>query len=553
MNQLSDSSTGSSVQEYCGSTVGEESRSPRSILMAVGVLLSLGVACASGSRVPADGSDGRGTGAGALGGGSAASSGAGGTRAQAGAGGTMPSSGGNGSGGVAGGSAGAGGGAPSGTGGSCFDGRSRLVGLPETSCTVTVNGSEVSPYIATVGIVSFSSNLAGLTAAEIHFGPSTDYGLVAPVDLEEAGHRTLLLGMAQNRIYHFRVAVSDGRSVCYGEDTAIETGSLHSKALAEASTGDGAASGFIVTARDWEAVIFNKQGELVWAYKMWNLFSVQMSWDGKYMVGRDPGPFDLSDSGLFYRVRMDGSDFTSIDAPGGDHHDFAVTPWGIAYIAKVNEGECDRVFEASIEIADGVPIFDTWQIYQYFPDEGDVEGTEICHVNRIHYSLEKDTYTLSDRNKDAIAVFTRSGTPITSIGKAPTGNWTQHIAAEGAGLGGDWHVQHGHHFYADDKLVVFSNESSGGAAVLHYTIIGNQAALDWKYDGAGESKICGDVQHLPNGNFLVTANLSNLMVELGPDGRTEVGRYVLGGPIGPLYGFTYSTHRPSLYGTPPPR
>jgi hypothetical protein len=444
-------------------------------------------------------------------------------------------------------------GAPAGTGGSYFDGSSQLAGLPETSCTVTVTGREVSPHIATVGIVSFTSSLAHLSAAEIHFGPNTDYGLVAPVDLEAEGYRTLLLGMAQNRTYHFRVAVSDGKSVCHGADQTIETGSLSSSALAAASTSDRAAPGFIVTARDGEAVIYDQQGELVWAYKMWNVFSVQMSWDGKYMIGRDPGPFDLSDGGLFYRVRMDGSDFTSLDAPGGDHHDFAAIPGGIAYLAKTREGECDRVYEASIAIADGVPIFDTWQIYQYFPDEGVVEGTEICHANRIHYSLEKDTYTVSDRNKDAIAVFARSGAPITSIGKAPTGNWAQHIQAEGAGLGGDWHVQHGHHFYADDKLVVFSNESSGGAAILHYTITGKQAALDWKYDGAGESRINGDVQRLPNGNFLVTANFSGTMVEVAPDGQTEVGRYVLGGSIGPLYGFTYSTHRPSLYGAPAPR
>jgi hypothetical protein len=162
-------------------------------------------------------------------------------------------------------------------------------------------------------------------------------------------------------------------------------------------------------------------------------------------------------------------------------------------------------------------------------------------------------YTVSDRNKDAIAVFDRSGTPITSIGKTPSGAWQKHIQAEGAGLGGDWHVQHGHHFYADDQLVVFSNESSAGAAVLHYTISGNAASLDWVYDGAGASMIQGDVQHLPNGNFLVTANLSGTIVELGADGESEVGRYVLGDPVGPQYGFTYSSHRNTLYGPPAPR
>jgi len=448
---------------------------------------------------------------------------------------------------------GAGGGGASATGGSYFDGSSRVRDLPETSCTVTITGAGLSSTIATVGIVSFSTDLPGLRSAEIHFGRSTDYGLVAPVDLASPGYRTLLLGMTQNRTHHFRVAVSDGKSVCYGEDQTLVTGSLDSQALAEASTSPGAAPGFIVTVRDGEAVIFDKRGELVWAYKIWNIFVAQMSWDGRYMLARDWGPFDESDGGLFYRVGMDGSGFLALDAPGGDHHDFAAIPGGIAYLAKAKRGECDRVYEASLAIEDGVPIFDTWQIFQYFPDEGEVEGTEICHANRIRYSLEKDTYTVSDRNKDALAVFTRRGTPVVSIGKAPQGGWTKHILAAGAGPGGDWHVQHGHHFYADDKLVLFANESAGGAAVLHYTIAGDHATLDWKYAGAGASRIAGDVERLPNGNFLVTANLSNLMVELAPDGRTELGRYVLGGPTGPLYGFTYSAHRPSLYGSPAPR
>jgi len=416
-----------------------------------------------------------------------------------------------------------------------------------------VTRSEVSPHVATVGIVSFTTDLIAPTAAEIHFGRDTSYGLVAPVDLTAEGYRTLLLGMTENRTHHYRVAVSDGTSVCYGEDRAIETGSLGSRALAQASTREGAAPGFIVTSRDQEAVIFNEQGELVWAYPMWNVFTVHMSWDGQYLIGRDPGPFDLGDTGIFYRVRMDGSDLAVLDAPGGDHHDFAAIPGGIAYLAKAREGECDRVYEASLELTDGVPVFDTWQIYQHFADEGEVEGTAICHANRLHYWGAGEGYTVSDRNKDAIAVFARDGTPITSIGKAPTGDFGPHVQAEGAGLGGDWHVQHGHDLYADDKLVVFSNESSGGSAILHYTIRGDSAALDWRYAGAGPSMIQGDVERLPNGNFLVTANLSGTIVEVAPDDQTEVRRFVLGEPIGPLYGFGYSSHRPSLYGSLPQR
>jgi hypothetical protein len=358
--------------------------------------------------------------------------------------------------------------------------------------------------------------------------------------------------MIEDESHHYRVAVSDGSSVCYGEDQTIQTGSLHTAALAEASTSEGAAPGFMVTARDGKAVIYDKLGRLVWAYDLWNVFSVQLSWNGKHLIGRDPGPFDLGNGGTFFRVAMDGSDSAELDAPGGDHHDFTPIPGGIAYLAKTNEGECDRVYEASLALTDGAPVFDTWRVFQHFPDEGTLEGTEICHANRLHYSLEGDRYTISDRNKDVIAVFARDGTPITSIGKTPIGNWTRHIQAEGAGPGGSWHVQHGHHLYSDDAFVVFSNESSGGAGVLHYTIRGGFAHLDWKYDGAGGSVIQGDVQPLPNENFLVTANLSGTIVEVGPDGQTEIGRYVLGGPPGPLYGFTYSSHRPTLYGAPPP-
>jgi len=426
-------------------------------------------------------------------------------------------------------------------------------GSMDPECAVTVTSAELSPYIPTVGIVTFTTSLANLTSAEIQFGFDTTYGYVAPVDLTEESHRTLLLGLRQNIISHYRVAVSDGDSVCYSEDGTIVGGVLNADSLRESWVTEQSAPGFIVTAHDGHAVIYDSLGELVWAYDMWNVFSVALSWDAKYMIGRDPGPFDLGTGGTFYRVKMDGSDFQEFDAPGGDHHDFAAIPEGIAYLAKTAEGECDRVYEASIDITDGTPRFDTWQIYQHFSDEGVTEGTEICHANRIHYLAEGDRYTISDRNKDAIAIFGRNGEPIMSIGKTPTGGTTPHIQAEGAGPGGAWHVQHGHHYYADDKLLVFSNESSGGAAALHYTLGESGASLDWRYDGAGASMIQGDVQHLPNGNALVTANLSGTIIEFDPNAQLEVRRLILDGPMGPLYGFTYSTHRRTLYGPPDPR
>lgn len=430
--------------------------------------------------------------------------------------------------------------------------------LPEVNCTVSILGSELAT-IQTVGVVTFSADLPGITSAEIQFGKDDSYGLVAPVDLAEPDYRTLLLGMTQSSTYQYRVAVSDGTNVCYSEVQMIETGELDVNGLAEASTGAGAAEGFIVTSRGSDVIIFDKEGELVWGYKFASsIFSARMSWDGKHVFARDLGPFDAGNGGTFYRVAMDGSGLESLDAPGGDHHDFTVTPTGIAYLAKGAAGECDKIFTASEEVTDGVELVNTWEIYQYFEEGGGggLGSGELCHANRIHYLEELDAFTVSDREKDALAVFGADGTPMTSIGKAPASGWTQHVQAEGAGT--DWRVQHGHHFYADDKLLVFSNNSSDGSAILHYTINGSNAVLDWKYAGAGSSMTQGDVQHLPNGNSLITASNSGVIHEIGTT-QNLIGSYRAsaggggGGGIGGGGGFGYTTHRATLYGAPASR
>lgn len=421
--------------------------------------------------------------------------------------------------------------------------------LPETDCTVSVLDAELGE-IATVGIITFTADLPGIESAQIQFGRDEGYGLVAPVDLDATDYRTLLLGMTQDSTYNYRIAVSDGNQVCYGDNQTIETGSLDIEGLTEVTIGEGAPKGFVVTSRGDDIIIFDEAGELVWGYTFdGRMFSAQMSWDGQYMFGRDTGPFNSSSGGTFLRVAMDGSSAETFDAPGGDHHDFTPIPEGIAYLGKAAPEECDRVFIASDAITDGEPLFDTWEIFEYFTEEGAVGAQgERCHANRIHYIAEADVFTVSDRNKDAIAVFDRDGTPITSIGTMPSDGWTQHIQAEGAGS--EWRVQHGHHLYAEDKLLVFSNNSAGGAAMLHYTIRGDSATLDWSYRGAGRSITQGDVQHLPNDTFLVTAsNIGNM--HLVDASQNLISSYKVGGT--PISGLGYAWFRTTLYGPPPSR
>ncbi len=425
--------------------------------------------------------------------------------------------------------------------------------LPETDCTVSVMTSEIAE-IATVGVVTFSADLPAISRAEVQFGKDESYGLAAPVDLGATDYRTLLLGMTENSSYNYRVAVSDGSQVCYGDNQTIETGSLDVDGLDDVNVGEGTPSGFIVTSRGGDVIIFNEAGELVWGYPFGGrLFSAQMSWDGQTMIGRDVGPFDAANGGTFRRMGMDGSGAMALDAPGGDHHDFAPIPGGIAYLAKTAAGDCDQIFIASDAITDGEPLVDTWEIFQYFSEPEGMGGGqgELCHANRIHYIADAELFTVSDRNKDALAVFDRAGAPVTSIGSTPSGGWTQHIQAEGTGS--DWRVQHGHHFYAEDKLLVFSNNGSSGSAMLHYTINGGSAALDWSYADAGQSMTQGDVQHLPNGTFLVTASNAGMMHLIDAQ-QNLISSYSAGGEGGgTLGGFGYAWFRTTLYGPPPSR
>lgn len=447
--------------------------------------------------------------------------------------------------------------ATSGTGGTGGGGddngeTSQLDGLPETACTITVLSSDIA-QIQTVGVVTFSTDFPGVSIAEIAFGQDTSYGMIAPVNLGASDYRTLLLGMTQNGTFNYRIAVSDGSQVCYSENQTIETGTLDVDGLTEASTEASAASGFIVTRRGSDAIIFNKDGDLVWGYSFdGQVFTAGMSWDGQYMFGRDAGPFDAGSGGTFYRVGMDGSGAATLEAPGGDHHDFTPIPGGIAYLGKTAAGECDQVFTASNDLTDGSPAFDTWQIFQYFADAGGGNTRERCHANRIRYLADLDVFTVSDRNKDAIAVFQADGTPITSVGTAPSDGWSQHIQAEGAGS--SWQAQHGHDYYADDKLLIYTNDADGGSAMLHYTISGGDAILDWTYTGAGASMTQGDVQFLPNGNFLVTASNSGTIHELDPE-QNLISSYSAGSGMGGGMngGFGYTVHRPTLYGPPPGR
>jgi len=310
------------------------------------------------------------------------------------------------------------------------------------------------------------------------------------------------------------------------------------------------APGFIIAEQQTFAYIINQQGEVVWAHKFpVSLSRALMSFDGNYMYGREVGQFNAASGGAIYRVGMDGSGEMKLNVSGGTHHDLTVTPTGIAYPAKQAVGACDSIYVAAADGSGSKPLVDLDVVFSKFTPGPGAQATEKCHVNAIRYYKDTDTFSVSDREKDAIAFVSSKGEILGSIGATPTGTTPNHAKAEGADstTTSVWRVQHGHDQYAPNKIVVWSNGpfSGGTSHVLHYTINGATAKLDWQYTGTGTSPTLSDAQHLPNGNFLTTCSQTGAVHEI--DATQKLVQSWSNLSRG------YTLHRTTLYGPPPGR
>jgi hypothetical protein len=274
-----------------------------------------------------------------------------------------------------------------------------------------------------------------------------------------------------------------------------------------------------------------------------------MSFDGNYMYGREVGPFNAASGGNVYRVGMDGSGEMKLTLSGGNHHDLTVTPTGIAYPAKQAVGACDSIYVAGPDGSNSKPLVDLDVVFGKFAIGAGAQAQEKCHVNAIRYYKDTDTFSVSDREKDAIAFISSKGEVVGSIGATPTGSTPNHAKAEGADsqTTSVWRVQHGHDQYAPDKIVLWSNGNfqGGTSRALHYPISGSTAKLDWQYTGTGTSPTLSDAQHLANGNFLLTNSRSGAVHEIDPSQKLVQSFSTLS--------TGYSCHRSTLYGPPPGR
>ena len=100
-------------------------------------------------------------------------------------------------------------------------------------CDFTVGKNELSPKIATVGVVEWALAGAPPASAQIVYqlsnadGALLNQGGTAPVDLVQPHYRTLLLGLKQAKDYTFHIeAVRDGRTCVSPEFSLPTTGKL---------------------------------------------------------------------------------------------------------------------------------------------------------------------------------------------------------------------------------------------------------------------------------------------------------------------------------------
>jgi hypothetical protein len=489
---------------------------------------SAGAGSGAGATGGAAGTGGSG---GATGGssGSVATGGTAGTPPIAGSGGTGLAGGGAGGGsGTGGAGATAGGGAGGGSG-----------GLPPTTCTITVGTSMVSPDMETVGIIEFSTDLAGVTGARIEFGLDTSYGMTAPVNLTASNYRTLLLGMKQRRTYHYRIVASNGSGECVGPDATIDTGDL-STGLPELDITtpqpDKRAGGFLITGQytmaggGSPAYIFDADGDIVWAYLMnRDVTGARMSYDGQHMwINSANVPNGQSN---VHRVSMDGSTDENLSSQfASQNHQMTVLPDETVAFYAYGQNGCDDVKERSPN-----------GMVKTIVNAADAHGAGgPCHLNTIQYSPEDDTLVFSDLDNDNITKVTRSGETVWVI-SGPTNEFT--------GDGSSWDTQHGIHILGLDRFLVFnnaSNQSKSNVLEIQLNLQSMTATKAWSFnDGATYNQVMGDVQRLPNGNTLVAYSTRGLLLQVDAQGEI-VEEWVW--PIGGSYG--YIEWRPDLYGPP---
>ena len=406
-----------------------------------------------------------------------------------------------------------------------------------TSCTITPTSS-FSTAIPNVAIVTWTTTLSNLTKAEIDFGPAAGgTTLVAPVDLTQASYRTLLLGMKPSTSYAYKIVATNASGSCTSSSYTIMTGALPSGTPTVTATIMNATAhdkGFIVTSTGLmgkTTFIIDPDGAVVWSATGPSMPSrSHMSWDGTHMYMMALNVMNTS-AGNIQSVAMDGTGNTALSGMTASHHDLTAIPGGLATMLWNKSGmdaPCSLV-----ERADA-----TGTITTVVADMSTVYTSTTFHSNAVHYYPSDNTYTVGDRNPSLYVKLSRTGSLIWQFGGSSPKDQSKFFTGVPT-----WSVNHGHQLLADGTFVFFNNTpNEAWVYKLNTTNMTASKTLTYTASGAS-SNVLGDIQQLPNGNYLVTFSTSGQIHEISPTG-TLVAKFT-------STSFGYSEFRESLYGQPP--
>jgi hypothetical protein len=429
------------------------------------------------------------------------------------------------------------------------------------SCSFSILTDAISSKMATVGIVEWSTTLAGLASASIVYqlngaGPGVlNTGGTAPVDLTKASYRTLLLGLKPSSDYTFHIEATDANgALCKSPIYTLPTTGVLPEAPTISRTVANAAAqarGFIITSGGVTygdfAIIIDADGEVVWyAESPIECTRARMDYEGvnMWMVAAN----EDNSTGEMRFVSMDGQTaMTNISGLANAHHDFAVLPGKIAAMVWAStdvDPESNLVEMSSDGTGPAATVFRIGANLYVGGPPSEPGAPNAYHANSILYHPADDSFTIGDRYPNLYVKASHAGAVQWQLGgsctDAPAG--ASHCVSE------SWQVNHGHHLLDDGTMLVFNNDTNGSPShVLEFKL--NTAGttmsatpLENFVAGALTSNVLGDVQRLPNGNTLITYSTSGVILEVGPSWQTV---QTLTGSYG------YADWRQTLYGPPP--
>jgi len=437
----------------------------------------------------------------------------------------------------------------------CGDGEDSKPSPGAASCHFELE-STLSAAIPTVGVVDWSTDLAGLRAARLEFtlnDPAPDEinrGSGGSLDIKGNPHRALMLGMKPGRTYTYRVVATGSGGDCASPERTLTTGAALGAPTVTRTTNDAAARapGFIITSdgsfadgtRPSMAYIIDSDGAVVfWTEAPESCTRALMDWEGAnlWMLALNGGG---DDSGEMRRVSMDGT-AVERDVPGlaYAHHDFTVLPGGIVAALSWESGEPPSDATVSMDLpSDVVERSPDGTIKTVAELDSHLYVSDGFHANSLLYHRADDSYTFGDRNASAFLKITRQGDALWQFGGDCSGAPAPKCA------GGDWSLNHGHHLLDNGNIVFFSNAKS---TTYEYSLDESATTLTaterWSYTPAyAASFVLGDVQRLPNGNTLVIYSVAGIMQEVSPAG--DLVQSLSAGSFG------YANFRETLYGPP---